>query len=38
MRIEKNERKLLDTIFAVSSKYNNRNSGVYLEIDPVNLV
>ena len=38
MRIEKNNRKLLDTIFAVSSKYNNRNNGVFLEIDPVNLV
>ncbi len=37
MRIEKNEKKLLDTIFAISNKYNNRNSGVFLEINPVNL-
>ncbi len=37
MRIEKNDKKLLDTIFAISNKYNNRNSGVFLEINPVNL-
>lgn len=37
MRIEKDDKKLLDTIFAISNKYNNRNSGVFLEINPVNL-
>ena len=37
MRIEKDDKKILDTIFAVSNKYNNRNSGVFLEINPVNL-
>ena len=37
MRIECDNKQLLDTVFAISNKYNSNSCGVYLEVNPANL-